>query len=53
MSGTSTIPVSAITNALPLKSTARLDVAPAPAIASCLSSPAARSSRLRSFSKSE
>ena len=40
VSGTITIPSSASTNAIPLKSTARLAVAPAAAIASILSRPA-------------
>ena len=45
VSGTSTIPLIARTNAMPLNSTARLDVAPAAAIASTFSRPPARSSR--------
>jgi hypothetical protein len=43
--GTSSIPLSAITNTEPLKSTARLAVAPAAAIASGSARPSARSSR--------
>ena len=43
--GTSSIPVSAITKTVPLKSTARLEVAPDIAIASTSERPAARSSR--------
>jgi len=43
--GTSSIPVSAITKTEPLKSTARLEVAPAAAIAASSSRPATRSSR--------
>ena len=49
---TSSRPVIARTNALPLKSTARLAVAPVTAIASCLSRPRARSSRKRDTTKS-
>ena len=47
VSGTSSIPVSAITNAVPLKKTARLALRPVAAIASILSAPRARSSRKR------
>ena len=43
--GTSSIPLSAITNTEPLKSTARLAVAPAAAIASSSTRPLTRSSR--------
>ena len=43
--GTSSIPLSAITKTVPLKSTARLEVAPAAAIASSSARPPARSSR--------
>ena len=43
--GTRNIPSSATTNVLPLKSTARLAVAPACAIASSFASPSVRSSR--------
>ena len=43
--GTMNMPSSAITNVLPLKSTARLAVAPVRAIASSLASPCPRSSR--------
>ena len=43
--GTSSIPLSAITKTVPLKSTARLEVAPDIAIASTSERPAARSSR--------
>ena len=43
--GTSSIPLSAITNTVPLNSTARLEVAPAAAIASCWARPSVRSSR--------
>ena len=53
MSGTITIPSSASTNAIPLKSTARLDVAPVVAIASSFSRPRARSSRKRDRTNSE
>ena len=42
---TSSMPVIASTNAIPLKRTARLAVAPAAAIASSFSRPCARSSR--------
>ena len=49
---TSSSPVIASTNALPLKSTARFAVAPAAAIASVFSRPAARSSRKRETTKS-
>ena len=52
MSGTSSIPVSAITNAVPLKKTARLAVRPVAAIASIFSTPRARSSRKRLTTKS-
>ena len=47
MSGTSSIPHIASTKAIPLKSTARLAVAPDATIASTFSSPRARSSRKR------
>ena len=49
---TSRRPVIARTNEVPLKSTARLAVAPVTAIASCLSRPRARSSRKRDTTKS-
>ena len=52
MSGTSSIPVSAITNAVPLKKTARLALRPVAAIASTFSTPRARSSRNRLTMKS-
>ena len=47
MSGTSSIPVIAITKAVPLKRTARLAVRPDAAIASNFSTPRSRSSRKR------
>jgi len=53
LSGTSSIPTSAITNAVPLKRTARLAVPPAAAIASIFSRPRARSSRKRESTNSE
>jgi hypothetical protein len=53
VSGTSSIPVSAITNAVPLKSTARLALRPVAAIASIFSIPRARSSRKRETMKRE
>ena len=43
--GTMNMPISATTNVLPLKSTARLAVAPARAIASSFANPSLRSSR--------
>ena len=43
--GTMNIPVSAMTNVVPLKSTARLAVAPESAIASSFANPRFRSSR--------
>ena len=52
VSGTSSIPVSAITNAVPLKKTARLAVRPVAAIASIFSTPRVRSSRKRLTTKS-
>ena len=53
VSGTSTIPTIARTNAEPLKSTARLAVDPTVAIASSFSCPWRRSSRKRETTKSE
>ena len=51
--GTRNRPSSAITNVVPLKSTARLAVAPVIAMAAFFSSPLARSSRKREITKSE
>ena len=51
--GTSSRPVIARTKAAPLKSTARLAVAPAVSIASSFSRPCERSSRKRLRMKSE
>ena len=51
--GTSSIPNSATTNVLPLKSTALLAVAPVSPIASVFPSPCVRSSRKREMTKSE
>jgi hypothetical protein len=51
--GTTNMPISAITTVSPLKSTARLEVAPARAIASSVSRPALRSSRKRETTNSE
>ena len=51
--GTMNMPSSAITNVEPLKSTARLAVAPVRAIASSLPSPCPRSSRYRETTNSE
>ena len=52
VSGTSSMPVRAITKAVPEKRTARLAVRPAVAIASGFSRPPARSSRKRLTMKS-
>jgi hypothetical protein len=51
--GTISIPNIAITNVVPLKSTARFAVAAEAAIASCLSRPRPRSSRKRETTNSE
>ena len=53
VSGTSTIPISASTTAIPLNSTARPAVPPARAIASACVRPAPRSSRYRATMNSE
>jgi hypothetical protein len=52
VSGTSSIPVSAITKADPLKKTARLAVRPAASIATSFAAPRPRSSRKRETMKS-